>query len=64
MAIHRGILGGAAGRLLPGGRVFLEIAFDQGSAAREIAGEHEAFDEVRILKDHAGNDRILAMRKK
>src|SRR2546423_1795720 len=57
LAIHRRILEGAADRLLPSGRVYLEIAFDQGPAARNLAAEYEGFEDARILKDHAGNDR-------
>ncbi len=64
LAIHRRILEGAADRLLPSGRVYLEIAFDQGPAARNLAAEYEGFEDARILKDHAGNDRILTARKR
>lgn len=59
MAIHRRILAGAPDRLLPGGRIFLEIAFDQGELARTLAAEHSAFSDIRILKDCAGHDRVL-----
>jgi methylase of polypeptide subunit release factors len=62
--VHRRILQGAPQRLLPGGRIFLEIAFDQGAAAMEMIRGHEAFDEARLLKDHGGNDRVLAARKR
>lgn len=61
---HRKILAGAPARLRGGGRIFIEIAFDQGEAARELAGNHPDFEDVRILRDHAGNDRVLtAVRK-
>jgi release factor glutamine methyltransferase len=59
IAFHRRILAGAASRLRPGGRVFLEIAFDQGRAAYAMASQSADFSDVRILKDHAGNDRVL-----
>ncbi len=64
LTIHRRILEQAPDRLLPGGRVYLEIAFDQGKLAKEVAQSFEVFDDVRILKDHAGNDRVLTLRKK
>jgi release factor glutamine methyltransferase len=64
LAIHRRILADAPGRLMPGGRFFLEIAFDQGETALAMAAEHAAFEEVRILRDHAGNDRVLTGKRK
>lgn len=61
--LHRRILREAPDRLVAGGRVFLEIAFDQGNLARDVAAGHEAFDEVRILKDFGGRDRVLTARR-
>jgi release factor glutamine methyltransferase len=60
MIFHRRILQGAGARLRSGGRIFLEIAFDQGELAPQVAAEFADFTDVRILKDHAGNDRVLA----
>jgi release factor glutamine methyltransferase len=62
LAVHRRILAEAPPRLLSGGHIFLEIAFDQAEAARKLAAEHAEFTDVRILKDHAGNDRVLTAR--
>jgi release factor glutamine methyltransferase len=64
LAIHRRILDDAPPRLMPGARVFLEIAFDQGPAALAMASEHTAFEGVRILRDQAGNDRVLTARRR
>ena len=64
LVIHRRILSEAPARLLPGGRVYLEIAFDQGELARQIASEYDAFEDVRILKDFGGRDRVLTLRRK
>jgi release factor glutamine methyltransferase len=50
LTLHRRILDQAPDRLLPGGRIFLEIAFDQGDLAREMASAYDAFDEVRIFE--------------
>jgi release factor glutamine methyltransferase len=61
LVIHRRILEKASDHLLPTGRVFLEIAFDQGPAACEMASDYPAFENVRILKDFGGRDRVLAM---
>jgi release factor glutamine methyltransferase len=64
LAIHRRILAKAPDHLVPGGQVFLEIAFDQGAAAREMAGGYAAFENVRIFKDFGGRDRVLALVRK
>jgi release factor glutamine methyltransferase len=62
LSIHRRILEQAPARLLPGGHIFIEIAYDQGEVAIQLAGEHPQFIEAKILKDHAGNDRVLTAR--
>jgi release factor glutamine methyltransferase len=64
MTIHRRILEQAPARLVQGGRVYLEIAFDQGELAMQVAGEYDAFEDAKVLKDFSGNDRVLTMRKK
>ena len=61
LCCHRRILQGAPERLLPGGAVMLEIAFDQAPAALALAGQFPCFTNPRILKDAGGNDRILAL---
>ena len=63
LAIHRRILADAPQRLLPGGRIFLEIAFDQGAAAMEMLRAHDAFEEAKVLRDRAGKDRVVAARR-
>jgi release factor glutamine methyltransferase len=63
LTFHRRILEGAPARLIPGGRVFLEIAYDQGDAGREAAAGFTQFDDVRVLKDYGGNDRVLTARR-
>src|SRR5687768_10283090 len=42
LSLHRRILEQAPARLKPGGRVYLEIAFDQGDLAREVGAQYEA----------------------
>jgi release factor glutamine methyltransferase len=64
LALHRRILEGAGDRLVPGGRIYLEIAFDQGELAKEVAAEYPDFEDFRILKDYGGNDRVLTARRK
>jgi release factor glutamine methyltransferase len=64
LVIHRRILSKAPQHLTQAGRVFLEIAFDQGASAREMANQFDAFEEIRILKDFGGRDRVLAVKLK
>lgn len=64
LTLHRRILAEAPARLVPGGRVFLEIAFDQGPLSREMAAGYPDLEDARILKDSAGRDRVLTARKK
>jgi release factor glutamine methyltransferase len=64
LALHRRIVEGAPQRLVPGGRIYLEIQFDQGPAGKELLGGAGELDDVRVLKDHAGNDRVLTARRK
>jgi release factor glutamine methyltransferase len=63
LAIHRRIWAGAADRLVGGGHLLLEIAFDQGPAALAVLAEYPALANGRILKDHAGNDRVVAAKR-
>jgi len=64
LAFHRRILADAPNRLLPGGRIYLEIAFDQGPQALALAQEHAALDDARILKDFGRRDRVLTAQRK
>lgn len=61
---HRRILEQAPGRLRPAGMMFLEIAFNQGAAAMEIAAVNQNFCNARIIKDNAGRDRVLTMHRR
>ena len=63
LVVHRRILADAPQRLVPGGRIYVEIQFDQGPAAKDLAASIAELDDVRILKDHAGHDRVLTARR-
>jgi release factor glutamine methyltransferase len=63
LALHRRILREAPQRLNNNGRIFLEIAFDQAPQAQDLAASTEGLEEIRILKDHAGHDRVLTAKK-
>jgi release factor glutamine methyltransferase len=65
LTITRRILDGASERLVPGGRIYIELAFNQAEAAKELASHHTDLENVMVLRDLAGNDRVLtAIRKK
>ncbi|HEY1685094.1 MAG TPA: peptide chain release factor N(5)-glutamine methyltransferase [Tepidisphaeraceae bacterium] len=59
LSSHRRILSEAPKYLAPGGRIYLEIAYDQGPAVLEIARQYPEFESPKILKDLGPRDRIL-----
>lgn len=65
LAMHRRILEAAPARLCAGAHAFLEIAFDQGQSARQLAEQFDAdFDQIKILRDYGGRDRVLSLRRR
>jgi release factor glutamine methyltransferase len=64
LVIHRRILQSAPDRLVPGGRIYIEIQFDQGKPIRDIVAADERFDNVQILKDYSGHERAITARRK
>lgn len=62
MNFHRQILAGTDGRLKPGGRVYLEIQFDQGPRVRDLAESFDHLAEARVIKDAAGHERVVTAR--
>ena len=59
LAAHRRILAEAPERLVSGGRIFLEIQFDQGEAAKQMLVDSGVFGQVRVVKDYGGHDRVV-----
>ncbi len=57
----RRIAAGAAARLAPGGRLLVEIGWRQGRAAADLLSG-AGLDDVRILPDLDGRDRVVAAR--
>ncbi|MCC7300138.1 MAG: peptide chain release factor N(5)-glutamine methyltransferase [Verrucomicrobia bacterium] len=55
----RPLVGQAARVLKPGGGLFIEIGYDQGPAVFHVL-EQNGFQNIRIIKDLAGLDRIVA----
>lgn len=58
--IYRRLMPQAWNMLKPKGFLFIEIGFNQGQKAQEMARD---FTEVEIIKDLAGHDRVLKARK-
>lgn len=46
--------------LKPGGRMLLEIGYDQADAVTSLAKE-AGFSEIRVIKDLGGNDRVVSL---
>lgn len=63
LSIVREILAGAPERLIPGGMLFIEVAFDQGPAARDLAAKCPGLADIRVLRDDAGHERILVAKR-
>jgi len=61
---YRRIITEAPDYLRPGGMLFLEIGHDQGRQVSEIAENTDRFEEIEIIKDLPGNDRVVKCRLK
>jgi release factor glutamine methyltransferase len=59
---HRRLLAGAAGHMRPGGRLFIEMQFDQGQGLQGLAEASGAWAQVHILRDFGGHERVLLAR--
>ncbi len=58
LAFYRRIAGQAPDYLREGGWLLMEIAFDQGQAVRQMLSDGP-FEEIEILQDLSGRDRVL-----
>lgn len=61
LAVIRGLLSQAPARLLPGGRVLLEIGADQAARVMQAASERMPGARLRVVKDLAGLDRVVVI---
>jgi release factor glutamine methyltransferase len=57
--VHRRLLAEAPGHLEAGGRLFVEMQFDQGTRLRELAESGGAWRQVQLLRDFSGHERVL-----
>ncbi len=56
---YRRLVPGAGKVLKPGGRLFLEIGYDQGEAVTGLMREN-GYQELMLLQDYAGLDRVVS----
>ncbi|HVI42264.1 MAG TPA: peptide chain release factor N(5)-glutamine methyltransferase [Anaerovoracaceae bacterium] len=61
---YRRIVVGAPDYLKPEGLLFMEIGHDQGGAVCALASETERFEDITIIRDLAGHDRVVKCRLK
>ena len=64
LRLHRRIVEEGVDRLRGGGRMYLEIQFDQAGPASEIFERHEGYEDIRVLKDYGGKSRVVTARRK
>ena len=62
LVFYRRIAQEAASYLNPGGRLCVEIGYDQGAVVRELFLEN-GWQDVRVIKDYAGLDRVVSGKK-
>jgi len=58
LQFYRALAAGMATWLRPGGKVALEIGADQAIAVRDILAQSKA-SEIRVIRDYAGQDRVV-----
>jgi release factor glutamine methyltransferase len=63
-AFYREIIREGAGRLKPGGRIFLEIGEGQKGLVEALFREEGLYDSIRFSADYRGMDRVAMARKK
>jgi len=61
---HHAIIRHAGAYLKDGGWLFLEIGFDQKDAVHALLVQSGHYDPVRVTKDYAGVDRVVAARRR
>ena len=59
LIFYRAILKNYARLVKPGGRIILEIGYDQAEALRDLANTYLPTASVRVLRDLGGNDRVV-----
>lgn len=63
LSFYRRLLSEAKHRLKPGGKIFLEIGYDQGKGVSELARAEE-YRNVEVIRDLSGSDRIVVAERR
>ena len=58
LAFYRRLAEESPAHLKPGGRLYLEIGWDQGEAVEELLRDN-GFEKTEVVKDDAGNCRVV-----
>jgi release factor glutamine methyltransferase len=61
---YRVIVRNAPGVLWPGGWLMLEIGMDQAEEVRGLMEDSNAYEDVEVIQDLAGRDRVVAARRR
>lgn len=64
LAVIEQLLHQATAKLNPGGAIFLEIGWQQGASARQLALAHFPSATVQVFPDYAGHDRLVIVQDK
>lgn len=59
LAFYRRIVENVHKYLFSSGYLFLEIGYDQGKALTDMLEENGHFHDIEVIKDYAGNDRVV-----
>ncbi|MCH7547509.1 MAG: hypothetical protein IID30_14000, partial [Planctomycetes bacterium] len=59
----RPLIAGAGALLKPGGRLLIEIASCNRDAVIELTEKTGDYEQIEILRDHEGLDRVLTARR-
>ena len=62
LVFYRRLAAETAEHLNPGGRIFLEIGYDQAEAVKTLFAD-AGFEEIKIIHDPGGNPRVVICRK-
>lgn len=64
LQFHRAIIAGAPQRIRPGRFLLLEIGADQAESVARLLEESGGFDEIRVLPDLNGRERVAVARRR
>ena len=59
LLFYRRIVDNVHKYLFSSGYLFLEIGYDQGKALTDMLKENGHFHDIEVIRDYAGNDRVV-----